>query len=469
MRLTQRVGIPKRAVVTLSRDGLTCISTFGVSVMKRIWMKSFACAFVIEASFIGLPLIGGAQSIQQQIDHLNQCTGLEKQTIYLGSAVQSIKEMIDYKKGTLTFGSEDLKAEMLQKVESLERENSTSNLDALKKKLLTKSLELDREIEADCSDTDHDKSSRSVRLLGIGGTLTDLDQAEDAIPIFRRCMELNPDFAPCSESMGMALLHLGRKAEARDVLKKTIEIGGFNEWNAKYIEVAKQMLAMLNREDEDGKDVAVSEEARPTQHAFGTGFFVSGDGEILTNNHVVAGCRNLTIKDGQPVQIVSRDAASDLAIVKADIKPNQIAVFRGGPAPRIGDTVVTFGFPLPGILSSEGNVSTGVLSATAGLQNDIRFVQISAPVQPGNSGGPVFDTSGHVIGVVVAKLDALRVAQFTGDVPQNVNFAVHWSEVRALLDEQGVRYKKLPSLQAIGTRAIAKIGTEISVTLDCVQ
>jgi hypothetical protein len=90
-------------------------------------------------------------------------------------------------------------------------------------------------------------------------------------------------------------------------------------------------------------------------------------------------------------------------------------------------------------------------------------------VQPGNSGGPVFDTSGHVIGVVVAKLDALRVAQFTGDVPQNVNFAVHWSEVRALLDEQGVKYKKLPSQQAISTRAIAKIGAEVSVTLDCTQ
>jgi hypothetical protein len=169
------------------------------------------------------------------------------------------------------------------------------------------------------------------------------------------------------------------------------------------------------------------------------------------------------------VQVVSRDPASDLALVRAEIKPDQIAVFRGGPAPRIGDAVVIFGFPLPGILSSEGNVATGVLSATTGLKNDIRYVQISAPVQPGNSGGPVFDTSGHVIGVVVAKLDALRVAQFTGDVPQNVNFAVHWSEVRALLDDQGVRYKRLPSQQAIGTRAIAKIGAEISVTLDCVQ
>jgi len=63
----------------------------------------------------------------------------------------------------------------------------------------------------------------------------------------------------------------------------------------------------------------------------------------------------------------------------------------------------------------------------------------------------------------------MRVAQFTGDIPQNVNFAVHWSEVRALLDEQGIRYKKLPSQQPIGTRAVAKIGAQISVMLDCVQ
>ena len=177
----------------------------------------------------------------------------------------------------------------------------------------------------------------------------------------------------------------------------------------------------------------------------------------------------LTIMGGQPVQVVSNDPSSDLALLKANVKPEQAAVFRSGPAPRIGDAVVTFGFPLPGILSSDGNVSTGIMSATAGLQNDIRFVQISAPVQPGNSGGPVFDASGHVIGVVVAKLDALRVAQFTGDIPENVNFAVHWSEVRSLLDEQGIRYKKLPSLRAINTRDIAEIGAEISVTLDCTQ
>jgi S1-C subfamily serine protease len=308
-----------------------------------------------------------------------------------------------------------------------------------------------------------------MRLLEIGSTLDSLGQAEDAIPVYRRCIALDPEFAGCYESMGNAFLSLNRKQEARDAFKKTIEIGGFNALNAKFIEFARDYLSMLDREDEAGGGVPVKEEVKPAQHSFGTGFFVSSDGEILTNNHVVAGCQNLTIKKGQPVQVVSRDPVSDLALVKADIKPDQIAVFRSGPAPKIGDTVVIFGFPLPGILSSEGNVSTGVLSATTGLHNDIRFVQISAPVQPGNSGGPVFDTNGHVIGVVVAKLDALRVAQFTGDVPQNVNFAVHWSVVRALLDEQGVKYKKLPSQQAISTSAIAKIGADISVTLDCVQ
>jgi S1-C subfamily serine protease len=436
--------------------------------MSHAWIKSLAYRFVAVALFVGVPTLGRAQSMQQRLDHLNHCTDLIKQSMALEDDGQSVEEMIDYKKGTLTFGSEDLKSTMLRKVQALESENSVYDLDSLRKSLLTKALDAVREEEGECTDLDHDKT-RSQRLEEIGHLLTNLDQAADAIPILRRCMELDPDFAPCPMQMGEAFLDLGRKPEAKEAFKKTIEIGGFSEWNAHAIKNAKDYLGMLDQEGRDRGQVPVNEEDKPTQHSFGTGFFVSSDGEILTNNHVVAGCRNLTIKEGQPVQIVSRDAASDLALVKADIKPNQIAVFRGGPAPRIGDTVVTFGFPLPGILSSEGNVSTGVLSATAGLQNDIRFVQISAPVQPGNSGGPVFDTSGHVIGVVVAKLDALRVAQFTGDVPQNVNFAVHWSEVRALLDEQGVRYKKLPSLQAIGTRAIAKIGTEISVTLDCVQ
>src|SRR6185437_7303219 len=110
--------------------------------------------------------------------------------------------------------------------------------------------------------------------------------------------------------------------------------------------------------------------------------------------------------------------------------------------------------PLPGVLSSEGNLSAGILSATEGLENDARFIQISAPVQPGNSGGPLFDSSGHVIGVVEAKLDALKIAELTGDIPQNVNFAVRLSEIRKFLDGAGVRYEREDSERTISTRNI---------------
>jgi len=88
-----------------------------------------------------------------------------------------------------------------------------------------------------------------------------------------------------------------------------------------------------------------------------------------------------------------------------------------------GDQVVAIGYPLHGLLTSDLTVTTGIISSLAGLHNDTRFLQISAPVQPGNSGGPLHDSSGNIVGVVSAKLDALRIVKATGDIPQNINFA----------------------------------------------
>ena len=97
-----------------------------------------------------------------------------------------------------------------------------------------------------------------------------------------------------------------------------------------------------------------------------------------------------------------------------------------GLAPRFakGEQIVIYGFPLAGALASTGNLATGIVSALAGLGDDTSKLQISAPIQPGNSGGPVLDQSGHVIGVVVSKLNAIKAASITGDIPQNVNFAI---------------------------------------------
>ena len=306
-------------------------------------------------------------------------------------------------------------------------------------------------------------------LSSIALGLNMLGRFDESIPISLRCVAIKSDAADCYANLGEALEGVGKLTEARRAYERAISIGGYDQVNSSAIRLARVRLASMRPEggpqQTDGPEKSTPPE--PEGNRFGTGFVVSSQGHILTNNHVVAGCRALTTREGKPLHVLSRNASSDLALLQADFAPSSVAVFRAGPSPKLGDSVVAFGFPLPGLLSSDGNVSAGILSATSGLQNDVRFVQISAPVQPGNSGGPLFDTSGHVIGVVVAKLDAIRVAQATGDVPQNVNFAVHWSEVRAFLEEAGVPYQKETSQHATSTRNIAAAATRIAVQIEC--
>jgi len=305
-----------------------------------------------------------------------------------------------------------------------------------------------------------DQEADTLANIAIG--LNMQGKFEDSIPISMRCVTLKPDSAFCYVNLGEALEGSGRPADARKAYEQAISIGGYDNVNASAIGLARKRLANIPLERAKESEPPATESKK-----FGTGFVVSNQGHILTNNHIVAGCRTLATRDGKPLQVLSKNASSDLALLQADFAPSAVAVFRTGPAPKLGDSVVAFGFPLPGLLSSEGNVSTGILSATSGLQNDVRFVQISAPVQPGNSGGPLFDSSSHVIGVVVAKLDAVKVAQLTGDVPQNVNFAVHWAEVRAFLDDAGVPYRKEISQHASTTRSTAANATKIAVAIEC--
>jgi S1-C subfamily serine protease len=96
-------------------------------------------------------------------------------------------------------------------------------------------------------------------------------------------------------------------------------------------------------------------------------------------------------------------------------------------AVRIGEDVVAYGYPLGGVLATTGNVTFGNVSALVGLRDDSRMLQVSAPLQPGNSGGPLLDGSGLVIGIVQSKLDAINMARANGDIPQNVNFGLRGS------------------------------------------
>ncbi|MDE0254474.1 MAG: trypsin-like peptidase domain-containing protein [Rhodospirillaceae bacterium] len=203
----------------------------------------------------------------------------------------------------------------------------------------------------------------------------------------------------------------------------------------------------------------------------GSGFRVGAAGHILTNAHVVRGCREVRVPPAphmkfRRVAVAARNDAADLALLEGPAG-GRSAAFRRGRGIRPGAGVVVAGYPLHGMLAAGVNVSIGSVSALAGPGNDNRLIQISAPVQPGNSGGPVLDYAGNIVGVVVARLDAAKTARATGSLPQNVNFAVSAGTARAFLDAEGVAYATAPSVEKRAPEDVAAAARKFTVLVEC--
>lgn len=204
----------------------------------------------------------------------------------------------------------------------------------------------------------------------------------------------------------------------------------------------------------------------------GTGFVVNRSGFVATNNHVVADCKSISVSQPSDTSlaaaVVARDAANDLALLKIAEPRYEAASFRKDKAIRPGDPIVAYGFPLAGdILTTQGNVTTGTVSALAGPGNDTRMYQITAPIQPGNSGGALLDSSGNVIGIVSSTLNVLTVAARTGNLPQNVNFAIKDSLVKAFLESNGIAYGSATSTPRKETADIGDMARKFSVLVEC--
>ncbi len=210
----------------------------------------------------------------------------------------------------------------------------------------------------------------------------------------------------------------------------------------------RQALVDLGR---GGQAVSIPEPATPKgsdqgsnhdEKWSGSGFFVSADGHLVTNAHVVEGCKSLNVIHGlnPPVsaRVLAKDTTNDLALVLIPTKPEKFAIIRVGA--KVGEEIAAFGYPLLGLLATSGNFTRGNISSVAGLGDDTRYLQITAPIQKGNSGGPVVDQSGNLVGVVVSKLNVLAVATETDDIAQNVNFAIKSSVLVNFLDSSGISY-----------------------------
>ncbi len=194
---------------------------------------------------------------------------------------------------------------------------------------------------------------------------------------------------------------------------------------------------------------------RPTPHetspdntrlkATGTGFFVTEDGYILTNFHVVENANSVKVKHGGQLydaEVVRKDLGADLAVIKikGKFKPLVLADSR---SVKLGQKVFTLGFPKINLQGEEPKFTEGSVSGLYGMQDDAARFQISVPVQPGNSGGPLVNSAGEVVGIIVAKLRG----------GENVNYAVKSSRARLMFDD-------LPVMKLISTEAGPQLTSE---------
>lgn len=182
-----------------------------------------------------------------------------------------------------------------------------------------------------------------------------------------------------------------------------------------------------------------------TESSSGTGFFVTQD-VVATNFHVVKDAKHISLSVGGTsvqAELLLKDAQNDLALLRINTAslPTSVSALKGvkclalgsSDGARSGDVVFTIGFPLAGLLASTPSVAQGLISNVSGVENDPRMFQISIPIQAGNSGSPLLDAHGRVIGVVTSTLNSKNMLKTTGTLPQNVNFATKSAYLRSIL------------------------------------
>ncbi len=209
----------------------------------------------------------------------------------------------------------------------------------------------------------------------------------------------------------------------------------------------------------------------PRGNTSGSGIVISESGHILTNQHVVNQCDSYEVFDdnNRPIKatLLDFDIARDLALLVADKRYSNVARVRSDAAPKLGESITVVGFPLVGVLGTKPTVGFGHVSSTTGIRDNPSQMQISVPVQRGNSGGPVFDQAGNIIGMVVSKLDALKIAKSTGDLPQNVNFAIRGEVLRGFLEKNRVDFTASRETAKLENTEIASQGAAVTVRVRC--
>ena len=208
------------------------------------------------------------------------------------------------------------------------------------------------------------------------------------------------------------------------------------------------------------RDGDTSPGANPIETSSGTGFFVSRDGHILTNQHVIDGCQEVQIHTNgnrYMVSVIAADRVNDLALLKSELIPSAIFPINR-ETPILLQDIYVAGYPFGDDISTSVKVTAGIVSSLSGIGDNDSNIQIDAALQPGNSGGPIIDRFGNAIGVAVEKLNYEYIMELYDAIPENTNFGIKASVAINLLDANNVsaiqpNYSPM-SKEALGERII---------------
>ena len=213
--------------------------------------------------------------------------------------------------------------------------------------------------------------------------------------------------------------------------------------------------------------VSAAESSPNTQSTVaGTCFVVTPDGKILSNEHVVSKGKRITVKlsDGRELigRLVAQSRNTDLALLEVDANELDYLPLSDSRTAGIGMEVFTLGYPVTSILGEEIKFTDGVISSLSGIGGEAAFMQITVPLQPGNSGGPLINDSGEVVGITTSTAAISSFFDVAGTLPQNVNWAVK-SDYALLMFDQPVRLDRASNRQEAinrATRATCRVVVE---------
>ncbi|WP_112313089.1 trypsin-like peptidase domain-containing protein [Pseudogemmobacter bohemicus] len=191
----------------------------------------------------------------------------------------------------------------------------------------------------------------------------------------------------------------------------------------------------------------------------GSGSLVSTEGHILTNHHVVGTCKSLTV-NGRPARLIGVDVRTDLALIQSDHFANREPVsFRSG-MPALGEKVIAIGYPVFRMTHAQ-NVTDGIISSLFGMEGNLLQMQVTAPVQPGNSGGPLLDSYGRQVAVVVSKATG-------NEMIENVAWVIRGEVAMDFLDRYGIRYiRDRGTREAMTTEEVAAKHRAQALRIEC--